>query len=433
MISQSNQPKNSKSIFVQLLDIYDVLNNSLFVDEKKLAEYAQEIEPQLLAIFSSTNYLDQIWPELFSIRSTHIVKREFSRICNLYKLVSNKIINYFISFTFSKKFFIQSLMKSLLNFDVKDDLQLNHITDIFSDIPFDYLMALTDLFADDINNAVNCINRHFSSYNSVETLVLIMKNISNINKNNKKDKNFIYPKEIINALINKSLCEFTAIQIFDLFIIKILKYDLNEYILKVIINSFSDDFLFDLTIEISNLWSNNQFISNTVVIKQKNLTSLLLNCLEKINDPGDLTAKIKSDREPLIVILSQGVGKYLDSSNNLSRIFGMKVAKKFSSILGNEINFGELDNQISTNDVEDSIVVEEASNDSKLCKKKDNIEENEEKNKISDSENSDDEDDDNDEFKPYDLTERTNILSKEGSIFYKSKYLRGCLECTFLF
>ena len=50
-----------------------------------------------------------------------------------------------------------------------------------------------------------------------------------------------------------------------------------------------------------------------------------------------------NDGFPIASILSSGVSAYLDQSDARSRIRGMRIAKEFSILLGQDINFEELE------------------------------------------------------------------------------------------
>ena len=52
-----------------------------------------------------------------------------------------------------------------------------------------------------------------------------------------------------------------------------------------------------------------------------------------------------NDGFPIASILSSGVSAYLDQSDATSRIRGMRIAKEFSILLGQDINFEELEEE----------------------------------------------------------------------------------------
>jgi len=112
---------------------------------------------------------------------------------------------------------------------------------------------------------------------------------------------------------------------------------------QVIVTCFPLVGLVELIDTVVSVWGEKMFVARGERKLQGYLTEALLSSLERTD-----SAMLMSSTErkiPIIISLSTGVSTYLDASDKRSRIFGMRVAKRFSAILGQEISFEELDDE----------------------------------------------------------------------------------------
>ena len=110
---------------------------------------------------------------------------------------------------------------------------------------------------------------------------------------------------------------------------------------------------------VASLWAEKSFVKKNHTFVQSYLTAVLLVGLERLyeaqdgesDNTGGVNKKVKAgylySHGPrgvsLIVSLSQGVGAYLDSADQMARLNGMRVARLFSGHTGHSLHFPELD------------------------------------------------------------------------------------------
>jgi len=104
---------------------------------------------------------------------------------------------------------------------------------------------------------------------------------------------------------------------------------------------------------ITRLWSDKLFVHSPHKKKDHNfLTRVIIHCLEYSESGHEaipvisrdclLSASTGNNSTPLALSLSIGVSYCLDSSDKEIRLNGMKVAKRYSLLMGREISFNEL-------------------------------------------------------------------------------------------
>jgi len=185
-------------------------------------------------------------------------------------------------------------------------------------------------------------------------------------------------------------------------------------IARTIVSCFPLEGLIDLIDQVSSVWGEKLFVSRGEMKMQNFLTETLLASLERVD--SSLLMRSGERRIPLIISLSSGVSTYLDATDKRSRILGMKVARRFSAILGQEINFAELD-EVEMN--EHSVSYSSKEGQSNIGKFAEIVEE-EEKEKA-DSHVPEDESSDS-ELEAYEIGEE-NV-----GVASSTNYLRTCLE-----
>jgi hypothetical protein len=157
--------------------------------------------------------------------------------------------------------------------------------------------------------------------------------------------------------------------------------------------------------EVTSLWSDKIFISRGDDLYQDYLTHAILLGLEKLDDVHSLSVPGPNGKA-LATLFSHGIGNYFDSNGKTSKIYGMKVARKFSQLMGHPIEFDELKDSASNatsrdNSTENPLVAPKVENDS-----------------------SDSSGDSDSEIEGYDLGEDVSANEKIKS----TSYLRICLD-----
>ena len=167
--------------------------------------------------------------------------------------------------------------------------------------------------------------------------------------------------------------------------------------------------------DVTSLWSDKIFINRGDDLYQDYLTYSILLGLDKLEDVRLLSVPGPNGRA-LATLFSHGIGNYFDSNGKSNKIYGMKVAKKFSQMMGHPIEFDELRdsdfapaNTERDNSIEKSITLQNNDNTD-----------------IIGGHNSDsDSDSDSDsEIEGYDLGEDLSMNEKVKT----TSYLRVCLD-----
>lgn len=110
---------------------------------------------------------------------------------------------------------------------------------------------------------------------------------------------------------------------------------------------------------IASVWGSQLSISRSNQAFQEYLTEALLECLKSVKSSTILSDNMSSQSNAsLLMLLSHGISAYLDTSDAISRLRGMKVAKIFASIMGQELDFQELNDFEKQLNKEDSKSVE---------------------------------------------------------------------------
>ena len=189
----------------------------------------------------------------------------------------------------------------------------------------------------------------------------------------------------------------------------------DENVARLVVNLLPSGSVVELIDAVSSLWGERLFVSRGDVKMQCFLTNSLLCALERIE--GSNLHQSGSSGTPVIISLSTGVSTYLDTSDKRSRICGMRVAKKFSAMMGHDLAFDELEEydrcQLAYDRFASSTKesIEENKSNSKELKTNEQRDEEEEDARSSDS-----------ELEAFDLGEEPiNRVST-------TNYLRECIE-----
>ena len=110
---------------------------------------------------------------------------------------------------------------------------------------------------------------------------------------------------------------------------------------QVIVEALPQEGMSWLIDSVGLVWGDKFFISKVDAMKQSFLTHVLLSALAHC-EKKDL-AILGSRHIPLELVLSIGISNYLDVDNAAIRVHGMRVAKAYALVMGQELSFPELE------------------------------------------------------------------------------------------
>jgi len=143
---------------------------------------------------------------------------------------------------------------------------------------------------------------------------------------------------ILKRLLSRALTAIDPVVIIDLFLVR---RAYSNMVSDIIVKGLPRDCLTVLIETVGCVWNDKFFIARGDEKRQEYLTNTLITSLERIDEE---TLSQRGPRGiPLAMVLSTGVSAYLDSSDKLSRVRGMRVAVAFSTLMKRPILFDELE------------------------------------------------------------------------------------------
>ncbi len=216
----------------------------------------------------------------------------------------------------------------------------------------------------------------------------------------------IEAQNILKLLLTRSIKSTESVEALNniIFLNKVYRKSVVTIYIELLPVKFIPQMLHDVT----SLWSDKIFINRGDDLYQDYLTCSILLGLEKLEDVQTLSLSGPNGKA-LATLFSHGIGNYFDSNGKSNKIYGMKVAKKFSQMMGHPIDFDELkDSDVAPNNKESDSIEKPIT-----LQNKDNSDIVEEQNSDSDS-----------EIEGYELGEDLSMNEKVKT----TSYLRVCLD-----
>ena len=396
----------------------------LNASESNAAIVAKEEEAQKVASdVLNLSFMTSLWTEIFQNYSSSktFLSNEINRLLLSYRLFSN-CFKFTKEFTIGMSAYDELLVHSLL-LCIKDCSQLYTTSLSFaldslskSHIP----LLLTFIFNGQYTNAVL----------SVISSSLALKCLHMLQKPNKRTASIDSSQfsSVLQQLLSKANEEIPM----DILIEELCMFvPSNEVYATAVVTFIGTDWYVFALDRVAALWGDAKFISRGDQPMQVYLTCLLRLLLSRLTDKTALLEKGPRGIPPLI-LLSTGVSAYLSCNDRNSRARAMEIAKLFTAIMGQEVQFssvGDLGGVSTTASITDKPQVSVAV---------DTIQ--------APSDNGQHDDDDSDDgysssgFSELEVYEDIGFISGGGGGIgataagsglskYKTVYLRTCLEC----
>ena len=392
-------------------------SNSAVVSKE---EEAQKISSDVLNL----SFMTSLWIDIFHTYSSSqtFLSNEITRLLLSYRLFAN-YFKFIKEFTVGMSAYDELLVHSLV-LCIKDcsQLYMTSLSFALDSLSKPHLpLLLTFIFNDQYTNAVL----------SVISSSLALKCLHMLQKPNKRTASIESAQfsEILQQLLSKANEEIPM----DILIEELCMFvPSNEVYAAALVTFIGTDWYVFALDRVAALWGDSKFISRGDQPMQVYLTCLLRLLLSRLTDKAALLEKGPRGVPPLI-LLSTGVSAYLSCNDRNSRARAMEIAKLFTAIMGQEVQFSGVSDALSGVTTTASIT-----DKPQASAAVDTIQ--------APSDNGQHDDDDSDDgysssgFSELEVYEDIGFISGGGGGIgataagsglskYKTVYLRTCLEC----
>ena len=406
------------------LKAWNAVLYKLNTSESDSAIVSKEDEAQkIVSDVLNLSFMTSLWIDIFHNYSSSqtFLSNEITRLLLSYRLFSN-YFKFTKEFTVGMSAYDELLVHSLV-LCIKDCSQLytTSLSFAFDSLSKSHLpLLLTFIFNDQYTNAVL----------SVISSSLALKCLHMSQKPNKRTASIESPQlsSVLQQLLSKTNQEIPM----DILIEELCMFvPSNEVYATALVTFIGTDWYVFALDRVAALWGDAKFISRGDQPMQVYLTCLLRLLLSRLTDKAALLDKGPRGIPPLI-LLSTGVSAYLSCNDRNSRARAMEIAKLFTAIMGQEVQFSSVGDlggvSTTTPPITDKPQVSVATIPTPP------------------DDDHDDDDSDNDDgyssggFSELEVYEDVGFSSGEGGGIgataaghvqskYKTVYLRTCLEC----
>lgn len=397
-------------------EVFDCLN-TLCLKDVKVGEIVDVSLVAALEKLMIKDNLVKLWNEILLLKSEQSLKDSSSQLLHGFRLVGN-YFRHKTTDTFQSNSYTSAIMNALVETIKKVDRSLlpciASICYCFSSFAHRYFIV--ELFADVKMTAVV-----IAEMNPMWTLTSTKIYLNHFTQNPNRYAN-ILDHGLIQLLISTLMEQISVVDIIDCLILA--KPTCSLHAVDSIVLAIPTACIPELIDTVGVVWGDQFFISRGDINMQALLTKVLLAALTRSSREQLLTS-VGSRNITIELVLTMGISNYLDVDNLKIRSQGLRVATAYAKLLGEELLFPELNNELTTmNTIPKNELV--------LCNNEIVTAIDNNKNVYENQNGPINDDDDDNDITGYDVEEDDDIgfgsaMDKSNMKILQTNYLRDCL------